>query len=66
VGSVETLHKACRPLQLEKQTAKRTVIDINGFSHEMCGGLAGSTHLSPDACLEEKAKLEARRSAESR
>jgi len=49
-----------------KQTAKRTVIDINGFSHEIVGDWRAHTHLSPDACLEEKAKLEARRSAESR
>ena len=64
-GQCRNVVQACRPLQLEKQTPKRTVIDINGYSHEVAGDWRAHTHLSPDTCLEEKAKLEALRSAES-
>jgi hypothetical protein len=60
-GGCRSLVQACMPLQLVKQTEKRTVIDINGFNHEIRGNWQAHTHLSREECLEEKSKLESLR-----
>jgi len=65
-GKCLNVAEACSPLQLEKQTDTRTVIDINGWNHEIDGNWRAHTHLSRETCLQEKARLAARRRDEAR
>ena len=65
-GRCPLLAQACKPLQLEKQTNWRTLVDINGWTHEIVGNWFAHTHLDEGSCLEEKAKLDSLRRAESR
>lgn len=50
--------EACTPLQLEKQTETRTLVQLNMVTHEILGDWRAHTHLDRAECLREKASLE--------
>lgn len=49
---------ACSPMQLRKQSEKRTVVEINGFSHEILGDWRAHTYVDRQECLVDKKRLE--------
>jgi hypothetical protein len=58
--------EACSPLQFEKQTNTRTLVQINKLTHEILGDWRAHTHLDVSECLKEKATLEARQPSDHR
>lgn len=49
---------ACRPMRVVKQTADKTVIDLNDLNFEVKGDWRRHTHLDAGTCEQERAQIE--------